>query len=187
MPPSQSDRVRVPVLVYNKYLGPGSDSVYNQQFFCGSCRQVLQSPYMHPFEPDDLEAENNRGLGEPTIWAHERGGLAYFAFCPWCGVEFEDEWWRDRTIQNERAIDHYRNPGTHKGDTHEFRSPASDGEPTWMTGHWLGTTDHRVCWCEPDVEPGIMGCVIRHRDVPMPPPSEPEGFDGDEDDRCQDF
>lgn len=57
--------------------------------------------------------------------------------------------------------DHYQNPGTHKGDQHEFRG---DG-PDCMAGHWLGVSGgDKVCWCDPEIEPGIMGCVIRHRD-----------------------
>lgn len=56
-------------------------------------------------------------LPEPREYRH-------FAFCPWCGAHFKDDWWkRDRIrIRNERPIDHFQNPGRHPGDSHLFTS-----------------------------------------------------------------
>lgn len=147
-----------PVLFYHQYVG-GRDSqtVYTTHHYCGACRQHMDSCYAFPKYPEQLEAENEAdGLDR---WTHERNKqpLEYIRFCPWCGVQFEDEWWKARTIQNERAIDHYQNPGTHKGDTHEFTGSVEH--------HWLSVSGgSRLCWCDPEVEPGIMGCVIRHQD-----------------------
>lgn len=158
----------VAVLKYYKYVGgPGSQSVYSTRYFCGSCRRGIggvhgSACYGFPEYPEDLEAENESGRGSiDRISRNSERSLEYFSFCPWCGIAFEDEWSQDRTIQNERAIDHYQNPGTHKGDSHEFRG---DG-PNCMANHWLSQSGgDRLCWCDPEVEPGIMGCVIRHQD-----------------------
>lgn len=152
----------VPVLQYHKYLNPDSSTVYSTRYFCGSCRRDLSGVYGgacygYPGTPEDLEAENATTASARSWQPHDEP-LQYYAFCPWCGVEFADEWWKDRTIQNERVIDHYQNPGTHKGDTHEF---AGD----YMLNHWLGVSGgDRVCWCDPEVVPGLMGCVILHQD-----------------------
>lgn len=151
---------RAPVLRYAQYLHPTGSTVYTNHEYCGSCRQHLETPYAHSKTPETDEAYNNGERGSFELGRHEDFG--YIRFCPWCGIEFEDEWWKDRTIQNERVIDHYCNPGTHKGDTHEFRG---DG-PDCYVNHWLGVSGgDRVCWCDPEIEPGLMGCVIRHRDV----------------------
>lgn len=158
--PSMNSALRVPVLFYHQYLGADSQSVYTTHSFCGSCRQDIGTAYATPRYPENLEEENETGRGWHSFDRDDTEPLAYFTCCPWCGVEFEDEWWKDRTIQNERVIDHYQNPGTHKGDTHQF---LGDG-PDCITGHWLGTTGSEVCWCDPEIEPGIMGCVIRHQD-----------------------
>lgn len=148
------------VLQYYKYLGSDSQSVYHTEYFCGSCRRDLGKPYTFPKYPEDLEAENETMMGL-TPWDKSSGELEHYAFCPWCGTELPDEWWKDRTIQNERVIDHYKNPGTHKGDTHEFRGQGLE----CMENHWLGvTSSDEVCWCDPEIKPGIMGCIIRHQD-----------------------
>ena len=154
-------RTGVPVLAYHQYMGRDSQTVYTTHHYCGSCRRKLDSPYTFPEYPEQLEAANDTPLGLGS-WEHDEGReLEYFRYCPWCGVEFEDEWRKDRVIQNERAIDHYQNPGHHKGDQHVFMGE----DQSCMVGHWLSTTDpSRVCWCDPEVEPGIMGCTIRHRD-----------------------
>lgn len=147
------------VLAYHQYVG-GADSqtVYTTHHYCGSCRRQLASCYGFPKYPEELEAENEQRF---VSWEPDERPLDYFSFCPWCGVEFEEEWWKDRTIQNERAIDHYRDPGTHKGDTHEFRGEGLD----CMANHWLAVSGgDQICWCDPEVEPGLMGCVIRHQD-----------------------
>lgn len=167
-----SDRaMAVPVLVYYEYHGRNDQRGGSRRYFCGECRRGIggvygSACYGYPEYPDKLleKNETDHGFGS---WGRDEGSrLEYYAFCPWCGTAFEDEWWKDRTIQNERAIDHYRNPGTHKGDTHEFRGEG----PNCMTGHWLGVSGgDKVCWCDPEIEPGLMGCVIRHRDVPMSP------------------
>lgn len=155
----------VPVLTYNQYVG-GSESpmVYSKRHFCGACSRGIggvygSACYGFPEYPEDLETKNN----STACWmpAKQKEPLEYYAYCPWCGVSFANEWWRDRTIQNERVIDHYQSPGTHKGDTHEFRGSG----PECMAGHWLAVSGgSEVCWCEPEIEPGIMGCVIRHQD-----------------------
>lgn len=109
----------------------------------------------------DEYAREGQPPGRPEILDYGRPKeYRYFAFCPWCGAEFPDNWWsRENTIiENERPIDHYQNPGHHKGDTHEFRG---DG-PGCMENHYLGTTGDELCWCSYEVEPGILGCVIRH-------------------------
>ena len=142
------------VLHYARYLGSDGNSVYNYQDFCGACRQHLPSPYEFPKEPEALEDE-----GDWHSFGDGDRELAYFSYCPWCGVEFNDKWWRGQPIQNERVIDHYENPGTHKGDTHQF---CGDG-PDCINGHWLGTTGTEVCWCDPEVIPSLMGCVIKHQ------------------------
>lgn len=153
-----------PVLRYHEYLGR-SNQRYSSRYFCGACRRGIggvygSACYGFPEYPEDLEAKNDSEHGLASSNSPGRA-LDYYAFCPWCGVQFAEEWWKDRTIQNERVIDHYQNPGTHKGDTHEFRG----ADPECMAGHWLGVSGgDKVCWCDPDVEPGIMGCVIRHQD-----------------------
>lgn len=156
---------KTPVLRYHHYMGRGSQSVYGTRYFCGSCRRCIggaygSACYGYPEYPEDIEDKNETpyGLGS---WDHDKSELEYYSFCPWCGVRFVDEWWKDRTVQNERVIDHYQNPGTHKGDTHEFRG---DG-PGCMANHWLAVSGgDKLCWCEPEVEAGLMGCVIRHQD-----------------------
>jgi hypothetical protein len=178
-------RTTYPVLHYHEYLG-GRDSqtVHGTRQYCGHCRRDIGgihggACYGWPGTPDDLEAKNERDslLGS---WEPNRDPLEHYAFCPWCGVQFEDEWWNHRVIQNERVIDHFRCPGTHKGDTHEFRGS--------FEGHYLATTDPMVCWCEPQITPGLMGCVIRHQDrsyadylASRPDPEPEEYFDNDED------
>jgi hypothetical protein len=91
----------------------------------------------------------------------------HIEFCPWCGAQFEDEWWKRENvlIRNERTIDHFKNPGWHPGDSHEFRSDSPDMNAA-AANHWLGVSGgDKLCWCDPEVEPGPMGCVIRHRNV----------------------
>lgn len=155
----------VPVLAYYEYVGRDSQSVYGTRHFCGNCRKDIggvygSACYGFPGFPEDLEAKNERGLGFDLSRRNDRP-LEYYAFCPWCGASFDDEWWRNATIRNERVIDHYRNPGTHKGDTHEFRGSG----PDCMNHHWLSVSGgDAICWCDPEVEPGLMGCVIRHQD-----------------------
>lgn len=188
---STSRSQAVSVLKYYEYLSPEDDRGGRTRYFCGSCRRDIggvygSACYGYPKTVEELERRNSIPRDQRTPLYANEDPLEYYTFCPWCGIQFEDGWNRDRTIQNERTIDHYKNPGTHKGDTHEFRSPASEGEPTWMAGHWLGTTDSRVCWCEPEIEPGVMGCVIRHRDVPMPTSEIPD-FGPVEDDDYGDY
>lgn len=159
----------VPVLNFHQYSGGRrSQSVYSTRYFCGACRKGIggvygSACYGFPEYPEDLEAKNESEHG----WLpHEtdKGPLEYYSFCPWCGVQFAEEWWKDRTIQNERIIDHYQNPGHHKGDTHEFRGSG----PDCMQGHWLGVSGgDKLCWCEPEVAPGLMGCIIRHQATPF--------------------
>lgn len=147
---------RAPVLRYRQYLAPKGTAYYTDNLYCGSCRQHLGAAYQHEKTIESDEAHNE---GERGAWAIPDEPLNYVRFCPWCGIEFEDEWWRDRTVQNERVVDHYVNPGTHKGDTHEFQG----FQPT---NHWLAVSGgDRVCWCDPEIEPGLMGCVIRHKDA----------------------
>lgn len=148
------------VLHYVRYLGgPESQTVYSYEDFCGECFHHLDDPFHYPKYPEDLEKDNNEQFGNSWHGRDDRE-LEHFSFCPWCGAAFEDEWWKDQPIQNERAIDHFQNPGTHKGDTHEFRGSGQN----CMAGHWLATTGSEVCWCDPEIDPGIMGCVIRHKD-----------------------
>jgi hypothetical protein len=161
-----STQIRVPVLQYYEYMGRGSQTAHGTRHFCGSCRRGIggvygSACYGFPEYPEHIEAKNATPHGFGDLEA-EKGDLEYYRFCPWCGAEFEDEWWKNRVIQNERAIDHYRNPGWHKGDTHEFRGSG----PDCMAHHWLGVSGgDKLCWCDPDVEPGVLGCVIRHRDA----------------------
>ena len=158
-----AQRTTTEVLAYHAYVGADSQTVYGTRYFCGECRRGIggvygSACYGYPEYPEDLEAKNERGL------TRDRPGreLEHYSFCPWCGSRFEIDWWRDQTIQNERVIDHYQNPGTHKGDTHEFHGFG-------MAGHWLAVSGgDTVCWCDPDIEPGIMGCIIRHKDKPPP-------------------
>lgn len=151
-------RSPVSVLRYYRYLGPDSDTDYSDEDFCGECFRHLASPTDFPKFPEDLEKDNKELLGSAWHGRHDRE-LEFYSFCPWCGVAFEDEWWKNQSVQNERAIDHYKNPGTHRGDTHEFVG----GSPDCAEGHWLATTGHEICWCDPDVEPGLLGCKIRHK------------------------
>jgi hypothetical protein len=167
------NRVDVAVLVYNHYMGPDSQTVYDQQYYCGSCRQRFDKPYDFPEYPDALEAQNQSwgGLGD---WTLDRGDLVHFAFCPWCGVQFKDEWWMNRTIQNERPIDHFQNPGHHKGDSAVF--------PGRIEGHYLSTTGDTLCWCDPICVPSLMGCEILHQDKEPPARADLEALDYKDDD-----
>lgn len=155
----------VAVLRYARYMGCDSQSIYNHVEFCGACKRKLGGSYDSPLlgrTSDTIDAllqETNNdsfGLRVPS----ERVEYEHWQFCPFCGERFDDEWWRNQPVQNERAIDHYRNPGHHKGDEHEFI-----GGPDCMVNHWLATTGDEVCWCDPEVEPSILGCTIKHKDV----------------------
>lgn len=103
---NQSDTQLSRVLKYNAYGGADSTAVYRTHYFCGGCRRDIGGVYGgacygHPKTPEDLEARNQtpHGLGE---WSSDTSPLEYYAFCPWCGVRFENEWWRDRNIENDR-------------------------------------------------------------------------------------
>lgn len=163
-----TNSTRVPVLSYHEYMGRDGQTVHGTRVFCGACRRGLGGVYGsayfgYPEYPEDIEAKNDSPHGLLPLKSGRELGLEleYFAFCPWCGAAFEDEWWKNKVVQNERAIDHYQNPGTHKGDTHEFRGD----RPDCFVNHYLGVSGGQVCWCDPEIEPGLMGCVIRHRDV----------------------
>lgn len=141
-----------------QYRGlPGSESVFGTRFFCGDCSEELTIPHQHPSTPDDLDVENAGGVS-----GRRDKPVRHFAFCPWCGAHLDDEWWTVDFVENERVTDHYQNPGHHRGDEHVF-----DGsDPDRL--HYFGATDHfdgEVCWCKPEVEPRLLKCVIRHRDI----------------------
>lgn len=145
----------VKVRSLNQYVSGGSDTVYTVRHFCGSCSLDIDRAFGAPITPADLEAGHHYG--------HEVGAkYRHFEFCPWCGVAFIDEWWKraNTLIENERAIDHYRSPGHHKGDQHEFV-----GREGCYANHWLATTGDEVCWCQPVIEPGLLSCVIKHNDL----------------------
>jgi hypothetical protein len=153
-------------LTYASYMGRDSQSVYGKRVFCGKCGLGLggvygSGYYGFPKRADDVLAANETSMGFGNLRRNEDRELIYFAFCPWCGVKFVSEWWRDRTIQNERPIDHYQNPGHHKGDTHEFVSASPDPSRA-MAGHYLSTTGDELCWCGAVAEPSLLGCTIRH-------------------------
>lgn len=177
MTPPVSSANRVPVLRYADYMTPDADRPSGYQEFCGGCRRKLGGSYNSPLlgrpeYPEDLERKNSLPWGSrPLGWNDDRD-YQRWAFCPWCGAEFEAEWWRNQPVQNERAIDHYQAPGSHKGDTHEFVGA--------IEGHVLGSSDPSyVCWCQPEVTPGLTGCVIRHTVLPMPEPTAVEVVEGD--------
>lgn len=148
-------------LRYARYMGAQSETVYSYEEFCGACLQHLGSALLAKrYRPDDLMAENETMFGLRAFGRSfdDQAEYCYWQFCPWCGVALGEQWQRNQPLQNERAIDHYRDPGTHAGDTHEF---AGDG-PDCMTGHMLASSGSEPCWCKPDIEPGLMGCTIRH-------------------------
>lgn len=153
------------VLRYARYMGPGSESVYNYVEFCGACRQKLGGSYdgplmERPYHPEDLEAEcESAALGRSSWTIGEQVEYEYWSYCPFCGTAFDAEWWRNQPIRNKRIPDHFTNPGTHAGDSHLIEVD-DHGQ------HLLGSTDPTFpCWCEPEITPGPMGCEVRHRHV----------------------
>jgi hypothetical protein len=155
----------VKVLRYRRYTYPEGTAHYDDVMFCGSCQEELAKPYKFPRSPQDVLDECEAGLYTNSFVA-DRGDLIFFVYCPWCGTALNPEWWRDRTVQNERPVDHYDNPGTHAGDSHIFLGD--------FGGHQLSSTDPESrCWCEPEITPGIMGCEIVHQDKPFPPERRP--------------
>lgn len=143
------------VRTFRQYLSDTGTSHYSDHLFCGSCERLIDTPYGFERTPGHLD--------ERGSFPHDqRGEFLYYAFCPWCGIAFDDEWWREKVVENERVVDHYDCPGTHKGDTHEFRGSG----PDCIAGHWLSVSDGmEICWCKPTVEPGLLGCRIIHNDV----------------------
>lgn len=158
------------VLCYRQYLSPRGTSYYSDRYFCGECARELDKPYGWPETPADPRLEGGRGS-----WTERTEPLLYWSFCPWCGAALDADWHENKMIRNERLVDHFDCPGTHGGDTHEFRG-FSPG------GHQLASTDSSLCWCGPKVEPGPMGCVVRHRDVPRPEPAAAWDDDWNDDD-----
>jgi len=154
------------VRTFRQYLSDKGTAYYSDHLFCGSCARLIRTPHDFERTPADLDDRGSFPLGSCHTHLH-------YAFCPWCGVEFEDDWWRETIVENERAIDHYDQPGTHKGDTHEFRGSG----PDCIAGHVLASSDHSLCWCKPTVEPGILGCRIIHNDVERTPPALPSWDD----------
>lgn len=135
------------VLVYRQYLSMNGTAHYTDNYFCGTCQRDLGRPFHTERTVEDLD---ERG-------AFKRNGSApvlHFLCCPWCGARFDPEWWRDKIVQNQRVEDHYASPGTHGGDTHVFLGSPGD--------HWLTSSDRTLCWCNPTVEPGLMGCTVTH-------------------------
>ena len=112
----------------------------------------------------DEYVKSGENLPPDPHWG-DRDARAYhhYAYCPWCGAQFDDEWWlcSNTIIENERPVDHYSNPGHHKGDTHVF----SGTGPDCMNHHYLSTTGDEICWCGAEVVPDLLGCEIRHTDA----------------------
>lgn len=146
------------VRTFRQYLTGEGIAHYSDHFFCESCDRLVKETFGSVLTPDDLDGRGSFPFDGDREYEH-------ISYCPWCGVALEDEWWRETIVENERAIDHYDCPGTHKGDTHEFRGSS----PDCMARHILVTTDPSfICWCDPTVEPDILGCRIIHNDVPPP-------------------
>jgi hypothetical protein len=176
------------VRAFYEYHGPDDDTPGTTRYFCGHCRLDLGGIYGHNYHgaPTDwqyLLARNDLSWSEQM-----RSGLGedrdyrYYAFCPWCGSKFPDEWWkRDNTpVENARVVDHYRNPGWHRGDHHEFVGA--------IEGHWLGVSGgDKLCWCDPVVTAEIDGCAIRHTAIDyetwramQPEPEPSDDYDDDD-------
>lgn len=147
-----------PVRAFHRYAERASDKALGTVFFCGRCELDLGGIGGHDYYGapqtiseflEEMQAELRRSYQElpDSRWI-------YYRFCPWCGLEFPEEW-RNAPVENDRVIDHFRRPGWHRGDTHEFVGTFEQ--------HWLSVSGgDELCWCEPTVTPGIAGCVIRH-------------------------
>jgi hypothetical protein len=156
-------------LRYIRYRGPSDQDTGSARVYCGACRlQLVCNEGLHfgwPETPDKMLTENELGWGQRhTDRDHKDTDWRWFMFCPWCGVSFPAGWWEDQQAENERTIDHFRGvPGSHKGDSHEFRSRKNDPGKA-IEKHWLGTSDPSagLCWCKYKVTPTTDGCQIVH-------------------------
>lgn len=137
------------IIRYAHYMSTDrNSSVYSYHDFCGQCRCEIKNTFDSPIYPEHVDDPYD---------LHRKKEYRRIAFCPWCGVHIE--WVDGISIQNERNPDHFRNPGFHNGDSHEFKG----FQPF---DHWLGTTGgDELCWCKPIVTPKSDGCIISHRNI----------------------
>lgn len=137
------------LLQYAHYLTADRNStVYSYHNFCSQCRCEIKNAYDSPIPPEQV--------GGPYDLPSDRS-YRYVSFCPWCGSRIDPNTLRGRKVMNKRNPDHFREPGWHAGDKHEF----AGFEPF---DHWLSGGDE-ICWCKPGVTPKADGCVISHRNV----------------------
>lgn len=136
--------------------------VFTYVNFCGACSQQIEGNH-RVYTPEMLVAEyDTPSPGESSVHNRMRLGDAEyvrFKLCPYCGAEFDDEWWVRPMLENARVIDHFQKPGWHAGDQHEFRG---DG-PGCIEHHYLSVSGgSELCWCDPIATPSIDGCTIVH-------------------------